>query len=300
MKTLAILTLTAVLTLLSSIAHAETPDECAARLDQSIAVTTYAAAAEWWSRVERECAPQPDTAGTPEPTEIPDYQGLYGWEGDFVFCVMAPTLNIRNRPAGTVINRFDKGDYFTIDLASQTLVEGFVWGRHDKGWSALFRYPGYTRIDEFTYPRECPKPTPVPTAARVRTTTAGQRATHEIIRTGATKTFTLSGADCAITASRGTPIESGKLYLAAGRLGWLRDLFMVDIFSPGNRTPLTYHENEVQGESVGLYSHQLYLPENIGEAFGYYTIEVKTHTESKKYSLNVTSKSTYNIAVACE
>ncbi len=173
------------LAMLSAIVAAETPDECAARLDQSIAIRTYDEAADWWARVERECAPQPEIASTPEPTEIPGYQGIYGWEGDLVFCVMSPALNVRSSAGGPVVGRFDKGTLFTVDLASQELVDGFVWGKHDKGWSALFRYPGTDGIDEFTYPQACPVPTatpsPIPrrraTPTPARLTTSTQRTT---------------------------------------------------------------------------------------------------------------------------
>lgn len=185
MSKLARFALIGLLALLSAIVVAETPDECAARLDQSIAIRTYDEAAEWWAQVERECAPEPETASTPEATEIPGYQGIYGWEGDFVFCVMAPTLNIRNTPAGTVVNRFNKGDHFTIDLATQTLVEGYVWAKHSKGWSALFRYPGVSTIVDLAHPQVCPKPTPRPTPTRARTTarTASTCQDKNLIRT---------------------------------------------------------------------------------------------------------------------
>ncbi len=47
-----------VLTLMSSVAFAETPDECAARLDLDIRVTTFAEATAWYEQVLRECAPE--------------------------------------------------------------------------------------------------------------------------------------------------------------------------------------------------------------------------------------------------
>lgn len=167
-----ILIVIALLALLANTAWAETPDECAARLDREIAIRSYTAAAEWWEQVQRDCKvdPQPETASTPEPTEIPGYMGHYGWEGDFVFCVMSNGLNIRNSPAGSVIDQLDKGNHFTIDLASQTLLDGYVWGKHDKGWSAIFRFPLDRAIHDFTHPRACPKPTPQATPTSVRTT----------------------------------------------------------------------------------------------------------------------------------
>ena len=292
------------LALFSAIVAAETPDECAARLDQSIAISSYDEAADWWARVERECAPQPETSSTTEPTEIPSYQGIYGWEGDFVFCVMAPTLNIRNTPAGTAIDRFDQGDHFTIDLASQTLAEGYVWAEHDKGWSALFRYPVTTgSIDEFTNPNVCPTPTPTPKPQQKATPTPprAQRAAaqHDVIRIGQQNTFDLSGAECAITAQRGDTIDPGKLYIAVGRFGWVRDFVMVDLFAPGSRTALYFTETEVGGGDGDTYYHQLYVPQSTNEVMGFYTVDVHTYNESKKFSFNVSSKDTYNIAVAC-
>ena len=287
------------LALLSAIVAAETPDECAARLDQSIAIRTFEAAANWWAQVERECAPEPAERATYDPSK--PFTGLYGWSGDFVFCVMSPTLNIRSSAGGPVVGRFDNGTLFTVDLASQELVDGFVWAKHDKGWSALFRYPSADNIDEFTYPEACPSPTPVPTPTRVsRTTSTSSSTTYPIIQIGRSTTFQLSGADCAITASSGASIEAGKLYLAVGRLGWLKDEFMVDIFAPGGRSALSFVESEVHSDEVGVYSHQLYTPQSTNEALGLYTIQVATYTAVKKYNLRVNSKATYNIAVACE
>ena len=217
-----ILIVIGLLAFLASTARAETPDECAARLDREIAIRSYTAAAEWWEQVQRDCkvVPQPETASTPEPTEIPGYMGIYGWEGDFDFCVMSPGLNIRNLPAGSVIDQLDKGNHFTIDLASQTLLDGYVWGKHVRGWSALFRYPLQGNIDDFTHPNACPAPTPQPTPRPRPTAIRTSRASYPLLLTGQTKTFTLSGADCAITASQSASIEPGKLYLAVGRLGW--------------------------------------------------------------------------------
>lgn len=157
------------LSLICGMSLAETPDQCAARLDQTIAIKTYDEAAEWWVLVQEECgrpASQPDAEPTYDPSK--GYTAIYGWNGTLDFCVMSPTLNIRAVPNGAVFDRFDKGDVFSVDLASQTLVAGFVWGKHDKGWSALFSYPGGERIDELTYPEACPTPTPRPTATRVR------------------------------------------------------------------------------------------------------------------------------------
>ena len=59
MHKLALFAVIGLLTLTSSIASAETPDECAARLDQSIDIRSYAAAAAWWEQVQRECMPEP-------------------------------------------------------------------------------------------------------------------------------------------------------------------------------------------------------------------------------------------------
>lgn len=55
-KSLSIL-LFALLSLMSSVALAETPDECAARLDLDIRVTSLAQATAWYEQVMRECAP---------------------------------------------------------------------------------------------------------------------------------------------------------------------------------------------------------------------------------------------------
>lgn len=214
---------------------------------------------------------------------------------------MSQALNIRSTPNGTVVDRFDYGDVFSADLASQVLVSGYVWAKHDKGWSVLFRSPSSGRIDEFTHPEACPSPMPIPTATRAsRTTSTRSSATYPIIQLGRPTTFQLSGADCAIIASSGTSIEAGQLYLAVGRLGWLKDEFMVDIFAPGGRATLAYVESEVHGDDVGVYSHQLYSPSSTSEALGHYTVRVATYTEEKRYTLRVTSKATYNIAVACE
>lgn len=57
MKKLLALLLMLALPAVSAAAQAETPDECAARLDQSIAIRTYNEAANWWAQVEQECAP---------------------------------------------------------------------------------------------------------------------------------------------------------------------------------------------------------------------------------------------------
>ena len=293
------------LALLSAIVAAETPDECAARLDQSIAIRTYEEAADWWAQVQRECAPEPSAGAEYNPDK--PFAGIYGWSGDFVFCVVSPTLNVRKSAGGPVMGRLDKGTLFTVDLASQELVDGFVWAEHDKGWSALFRYPVSDNIDEFTSPQACPSPTlvpsptPVATATRVsRTTSTRSSATYPIIQIGRPKTFQLSGADCTIVASSGTSIEAGKLYLAVGRIGWLKDEFRVDLFAPGGRSALAYVESEVDGDDIGVFSHQLYSPRSTGEALGRYTVRVATYTEEEKYDLRVTSKATFNIAVACE
>lgn len=58
MKRLLILLLTLALPAISTAAQADTPDECAARLDLDIRVTTYAEAITWIEQVLRECAPQ--------------------------------------------------------------------------------------------------------------------------------------------------------------------------------------------------------------------------------------------------
>ena len=195
------------LVLLTAAVGAETPDQCAARLDQSIAIRTYDEAAEWWAQVQRECAPEPEEPATYDPSK--PFTGLYGWSGELVFCVMSPTLNIRSSAGGAVVGSLARGTLFTVDLASQELLDGFVWAKHDKGWSALFRYPSAGRVDEFTHPWTCPRPAPEPTPTTSRTSLA----IYEILRLGQTKVFQLSGADCVITANRGSSIESGKLIL---------------------------------------------------------------------------------------
>ncbi len=48
------------LALLSSVALAETPDECAARLGRDIQIETYQQATDWYNQVWRECAPEPE------------------------------------------------------------------------------------------------------------------------------------------------------------------------------------------------------------------------------------------------
>ena len=245
----------ALFTLLAAPALAETPDECAARLDRDIAITSYEEAAGWWAQVEKECAAEPAVTATYDPSK--PFTAIYGWSDSLVFCVMSPTLNVRSSAGGNVIGSFEKGTLFTVDLGSQELANGFVWAKHDQGWSALFRFPVGDSIAEFTYPLSCPSPAPTP-----RMTPTPARPLHDVIQLGQTKNFHLSGADCAITASRGTSIEAGKLYIAVGRLGWLKDEFIV--------------------------------------VMGFYTIEVHTYTESKKFALSVNSKATYNIAVACE
>ncbi len=219
----------AILLLAASTAAAETPDECAARLDQTIAVTSFQEAANWWKQVERECTPDPTPAQ--EATYDPNkpFTGIYGWSGDFVFCVMSASLNIRNRPGGEIVGRFDKGAHFTIDLATQQLASGYVWAKHDKGWSALFPYGNSgDDLTSLTFPVSCPTPTPKPTP-RPRATASSPRtssAQHEVFQIGQTKNFTLSGAHCAMTASRGNSLTQGELYIAVGRLGWLRDSFI--------------------------------------------------------------------------
>ncbi|MDE2820295.1 MAG: hypothetical protein OXI40_11250 [Chloroflexota bacterium] len=305
MSKLARIALIGLLALLSAIVAAETPDECAARLDQSTAIRTYDEAADWWAQVVRECAPQPASTITPEATEACDPSSaevqrviglsVYGGCGELDFCVMSPTLNIRSTPGGSIIGSLNRGDIFTIDRAKQESANGFIWAKHDRGWSALYRSSGGP-IDEYTYPEECRKPTRRPTP----TTAGASRATHQVLQIGQTKTFQLSGADCAITASRGSSIEAGKLYIAAGRLGWLKDEFMVDIFAPGGRSALSFIESKVHDDEVGSIPIQLYTPQNTNEALGLYTIQVATYTADKKYNLRVSSKATYNIAVACE
>ena len=60
MTKLARIALIGLLTLLSSIVASETPDECAARLDQSIAVSTYDEAVSKWTQIQSVCAPVPE------------------------------------------------------------------------------------------------------------------------------------------------------------------------------------------------------------------------------------------------
>ena len=48
------------LALLSAIVAAETPDECAARLDRSIAISTFDEAVKKWTQIQRVCAPMPE------------------------------------------------------------------------------------------------------------------------------------------------------------------------------------------------------------------------------------------------
>lgn len=296
-KNIAMLGVIALLALVSSIASAETPDECAARLDQSIAIKTYQQAEDWWATVQRECEPQPETASTPEPTEIPDYMGIYGWEGDFVFCVMSPGLNIRNSPAGSVIDQLDKGNLFTIDLASQTLLDGYVWGKHDKGWSAIFRYPLQGNIDDFTHPNTCPKPTPSPTATRQPTRTS--TTTHPVLQMGQTKTFTLSGADCLIAVDQVNVSQPGNLLLlTVARGGWVRDNYWVDLIPPGGRSALSFEETELSDDGENYY-FQIYSPEITKDVLGFYTVDVNTGIESKKFKFRVTLRTAYNFTVAC-
>jgi len=51
------------LALLSAIVAAETPDQCAARLDLDIRVETFAQATAWYEQVQRECATEPEGEG---------------------------------------------------------------------------------------------------------------------------------------------------------------------------------------------------------------------------------------------
>lgn len=279
----------AILTLVSIFASAETPDECAARLDREFAISSYDEAAEWWEQVQRDCKEDPQA----KPTSSSNYIGIYGWEGEFDFCVLSPTLNVRSRPGGAVTGRLNQGDIFTVDLASQTDLNGYVWAKHEKGWSALFAYPS---LEDLAHPKTCPAPTatPRPTATRVRTVRSVSQA--EALGVGQTKTFQLSGADCAITASFAEP---GQLYFAAGRMGWLQDQFMVDIYAPGQGAAMSYFETEQHGSAVGSYAHQFYTPD-FANFRGDYRVEISTFTESQSYRLQVNNKATYNIAVACE
>ncbi len=296
MKTPIVATL-AILMLIASIASAETPDECATRLDQSIAITTYDEAAAWWAQVEQECGIEASITSTPESSFI----DLFPASGELAFCVISATLNIRREPGGAIVDSFAKGEIFTVNLATKIKHQGYVWAQHKKGWSALYPLPGEGKDpDSLTHPSSCPSPTPTP---KPRTTPArAQRSTaqHEVIQTGQTKTFQLSGADCAITASRTLSIVQDKLSFAVGRLGWLKDEFIVDLFAPSARSALSFVEQDVHGEQVGTYTHQLYLPGSTKEVLGFYTIEVATYTASKKFSLRVNSVATYNLAVACD
>lgn len=271
-------------------------DECAARLDQSIAIKTYVEAANWWAQVEREYNPERSEPATPDPSK--PYMTIYGWVGDLEFCVMSEVLNIRTSPGGAIVGKLDKGAIFTVDLATQEEVAGYIWAKHDKGWSAIFPYSGDIpgRIVELTHPKSCPAPKQTPALPPAQRTTSR----HEALQIGQTKTFHLSGADCAIIANRGAAIDPGKVTLAVGRLGWLKDEFKVDIFAPGRQSRLAYTETEVQDDEVGLYTHQLYTARSSITATELYTIEAATYTESKKYTLRVNSKGTFNIAVACE
>ena len=47
----------------NSIVFAETPDECASRLDLDIRVETFAQATAWYEQVQRECAQPPEGEG---------------------------------------------------------------------------------------------------------------------------------------------------------------------------------------------------------------------------------------------
>ncbi|MCY3864413.1 MAG: hypothetical protein OXG68_03150 [Chloroflexi bacterium] len=278
-----------VLLAITFIVLAETPDECAARLDQSIAIKTYQQAATWWATVQLECEPQPETASTPEPSDTCDPAtvnpvGLYFGCGKLDFCVMTPTLNIRSTPGGTITGSLSRGDIFTIDRATLNRANGYVWGKHDKGWSAI---EGFNSLDELPYPEECPQPTPQPT--RVRTVRSTSQA--ETLRIGQTKTFQLSGADCAITSDK-NPLE--LLAFGAGRFGWLQDEFMIDLYPPWGGGAMSYATVPVD-DGIG----QMYIPDYV-DFEGYYTIKVSTFTESKFYQLQVTNKAAYNISVACE
>ncbi len=294
-KILVMFAVIALLTLGSRFASAETPDECAARLDQSIAIKTYQQAATWWATVQLECEPQPETASTPEPSDTCDPAtvnpvGLYFGCGKLDFCVMTPTLNIRSTPGGTITGSLSRGDIFTIDRGTLERANGYVWGKHDKGWSAI---EGFNSLDELPYPEKCPEPTrqPTPSPTATRRPTRTSSATHPVLQIGQTKTFQLSGADCAITAGK-SPLE--LLAFGAGRFGWLQDEFMIDLYPPWGGSAMSYASVPVD-KGIG----QMYLPDYV-DFEGYYTIKVSTFTESKFYRLQVTKKAAYNISVACE
>lgn len=169
---LILILLIAALLLITSFTSAETPDECAARLDRTIAVNSYEEAARWWAQVEQECVTESSIASTPEASFV----GLFPASGELDFCVMSATLNIRKEPGGPIVDSLSKGDIFTVDLASKIKHQGYVWAEHEKGWSALYPLqqngnadaPGATSL---THPDSCPSPTATSRTATQRRAT---------------------------------------------------------------------------------------------------------------------------------
>lgn len=117
----------------------------------------------------------PTTTNTPTPTATSTptlrkagFVGVYGDSGKLEFCVMANVLNVRNSPGGSVVGRLAKATVFTVDLASKVKSGGYVWAKHDKGWSALYPLGNAEQINSLTHPKSCPTPNAVPTATSTR------------------------------------------------------------------------------------------------------------------------------------